>query len=120
MAIGEGATNTAYHDAILHRMLKSLSNTARHRSSGGHSRRVAGIFARGGQGGVKSIPEQDLSLRKDYATVVQESRQPGNQDQNVSVGGVCGTSSSTYFVQVHRSSGLPTSAPFTLRFTEGT
>jgi Bacterial Ig-like domain (group 2) len=70
--------------------------------------------------GVPAGRQYDLSLRKDYATVVQESRQPGNQDQNVSVGGVCGTSSATYFVQVHRSSGLPTSAPFTLRFTEGT
>jgi hypothetical protein len=70
--------------------------------------------------GVPAGRQYDLSLRKDYATVVQESRQPGNQDQNVSVGGVCGTSSSIYFVQVHRSSGLPTSAPFTLRFTEGT
>jgi len=51
---------------------------------------------------------------------VQESKQPGNQDQNIGLNGTCGTGTVTYYVQVHRTSGLPTSTPFTLTFVQGT
>lgn len=70
--------------------------------------------------GVPAGRQYDLSLMRDPNTVVQESKLPGNQDQNVSLNGVCGTSSSSYVVRVHRTSGFPTSTPFTLRFTQGT
>jgi Bacterial Ig-like domain (group 2) len=70
--------------------------------------------------GVPTGRQYELWLMKDYQTVVEASRLPGNQDQSVSVGGACGTPSATYYVWVHRASGLPTSTPFILRFTEGT
>jgi hypothetical protein len=70
--------------------------------------------------GVPAGRQYDLSLMTDPSHVLQESKLPGNQDQSVSLGGVCGTSSGQYVVRVHRTSGLPTSAAFTLRFTQGT
>jgi hypothetical protein len=70
--------------------------------------------------GVPAGRQYDLSLKKSYYDVVQESKQPGNHDQNISVNGTCGTGTVTFYVQVHRTSGLPSSTPFRLTFVQGT
>jgi hypothetical protein len=64
---------------------------------------------------LSSIPagrQYQLSLKRDHTTVLQES-QPSGQDQSLSINGTCGGSGLLY-VQIHKSSGLPSSTPFTL------
>jgi hypothetical protein len=70
--------------------------------------------------GIPEGRQYDLFLKKDHAVVLQEARPAGNQDRAVSVGGTCGTSSVSYYVQVHRTAGLPSRTAFTLRLAEGT
>ena len=57
--------------------------------------------------------QYQLSLWQNTTTVLQQS-QPSGQDQNLSVNGTCGGAPGNFIIQVHRSSGLPSSSPFTL------
>jgi hypothetical protein len=68
---------------------------------------------------LSSIPagrQYQLSLRQDPTTVLQQA-QPSGQDQNLSVNGTCGAAPGNFYIQVHRSNGLPSSSPFTLTLT---
>jgi hypothetical protein len=67
---------------------------------------------------LSSIPagrQYQLSLKRDYAMTLQES-QPSGQDQSLSMNGTCGASG-LFYVQIHKSSGLPSSTPFKLTLT---
>lgn len=69
--------------------------------------------------GIPAGRQYDLFLKKDHTAVLQEGRPAGNQDRSLSVSGTCGTSNATYYVQVHRTDGLPSRSAFTLSLAEG-
>jgi hypothetical protein len=70
--------------------------------------------------GIPAGRQYDLFLKQDHQAVLQEARPAGNQDRSVSVSGTCGKPSATYYVQVHRTDGLPSRTPFTLTLAAGT
>jgi hypothetical protein len=70
--------------------------------------------------GIPAGRQYDLLLKKDHEAVLQEARASGNQDRSVSVIGTCGVPSASYYVQVQRTAGLPSSTTFTLTLAQGT
>jgi hypothetical protein len=60
----------------------------------------------------------DLALLRGYSDVVQTSANAGTQDETITVAGVCGTTSSTYYVRITRVAGLPTSVPHLLKIDQ--
>jgi hypothetical protein len=64
--------------------------------------------------GIPAGRDYDLSQLGPAAQLIQESKHTGNQDESLTITSQCSQSSSDFVVRVHRSSGLPSSSPFTL------
>lgn len=64
--------------------------------------------------GIPAGRDYDLSQLGPAAQLIQESRNPGNQDESLTITSLCSQSSSDFVVRVHRTSGLPSSSPYTL------
>lgn len=67
--------------------------------------------------GIPAGRDYDLSQLGSQAQVLQESKHTGNQDESLTVTSLCSQSSSDFVVRVHRTSGLPSSTPYTLTFS---